>query len=297
MSVTALQVIRGFALELPVLRDAERQALRESIEREGIRDPLVIWKSRRVVLDGHQRLRIAQELGLQTVTVFDLEFESEEEALDWMRTNQLGRRNLTDAKFAHFIGLTYNAKEKAHGGKRLPRAHGEPLVGHPAAVAVGNQFGVSQATVRRAAEFADGVETIGEKCGPEVKAKILREETAAPLPRADVPRLARCEPETINGVVNRGESLRPPPAAEPRPAREAAAEAAEDGPDPSVELSGELGADLVAVRRTLGRDYPDPERAWKKLSLSRRLNVLLDDALWLRDWASDLIEAMEEGPA
>mgnify|MGYP001191822013 CR=1 FL=1 len=45
------------------LKDEEFEKLKESILIEGIRDPLVVWQG--ILLDGHHRYKIAQELGLE----------------------------------------------------------------------------------------------------------------------------------------------------------------------------------------------------------------------------------------
>ncbi|MGQ9712872.1 MAG: ParB N-terminal domain-containing protein [Desulfotomaculales bacterium] len=49
------------------LKPEEYRALRASIEREGVRQPIVVWpqNGRLVLVDGHNRWRIARELGLE----------------------------------------------------------------------------------------------------------------------------------------------------------------------------------------------------------------------------------------
>lgn len=52
-------------------------------------------RARPALLDGHHRLRIAEEQG-ETCRTVTREFDDEHEAVAWACTNQLGRRNLTD---------------------------------------------------------------------------------------------------------------------------------------------------------------------------------------------------------
>lgn len=81
------------------LTKEERTSLEQSLLREGIRDPIVLWGS--TIVDGHNRYEIASgnnEDGI--VLEFDtaqIEFESHADAKLWVARNQLSRRNLTDA--------------------------------------------------------------------------------------------------------------------------------------------------------------------------------------------------------
>ena len=55
-----------------------RAALRRGIEQFGLVDPLVVQRSTRTVLGGHQRLDVAQELGHATVPVVWVDVEGAE---------------------------------------------------------------------------------------------------------------------------------------------------------------------------------------------------------------------------
>ena len=62
-------------------------------KRQGIRDPLVTWNG--ILVDGHNRYRIAQEYDIDFVTV-EKEFADMNAVKEWMVNNQLGRRNLPE---------------------------------------------------------------------------------------------------------------------------------------------------------------------------------------------------------
>ena len=96
---------------IPSLKYDEQSKLRESIKEEGCRDPLVIWKDHNILLDGHNRHAICQELGIQFKTV-ELEFSDKDHAKLWVLKNQLGRRNLSDFQFKLLVGQEYELEKK-----------------------------------------------------------------------------------------------------------------------------------------------------------------------------------------
>ncbi|UZS00088.1 ParB N-terminal domain-containing protein [Chondrinema litorale] len=78
----------------------EEYQLKKSIEDEGIRDALVVYKRNEnfVVVDGHHRLSAAKDMKIATVPIQEMQFANQDEARVWMLRNQLGRRNLGDAE-------------------------------------------------------------------------------------------------------------------------------------------------------------------------------------------------------
>jgi ParB family chromosome partitioning protein len=83
-----------FKALIPPLAPEELAQLEANIIKDGCRDPLVVWNG--TLIDGHNRYEICQRNGIKFNTV-NSEFESETHARIWMRNNQRGRRNLTDA--------------------------------------------------------------------------------------------------------------------------------------------------------------------------------------------------------
>lgn len=77
---------------IPPLSKGEREALRLSIQRDGVRDPVVLWGE--IVVDGHNRHEIATELGVAYPTV-QRDFADREAVRQWILDNQCARRNLT----------------------------------------------------------------------------------------------------------------------------------------------------------------------------------------------------------
>jgi N6-adenosine-specific RNA methylase IME4 len=83
-----------FKALIPPLAPDELRQLEENILRDGCRDPLVIWSE--TLIDGHNRFEICQRNKIPFETV-EMEFESAAHVRIWMRKNQAGRRNLSDA--------------------------------------------------------------------------------------------------------------------------------------------------------------------------------------------------------
>jgi hypothetical protein len=93
-----LTIDSEFNALLPLPSEQELAVLRESILREGCREPLTVWKTdddQRIIVDGHNRYRICMELK-KDPPFQNKKFPSREEAKLWMLEHQLGRRNLTD---------------------------------------------------------------------------------------------------------------------------------------------------------------------------------------------------------
>jgi ParB family chromosome partitioning protein len=61
-------------------------------------EPVVVWKGRGVVVDGHTRLKAAAEAGLTEIPVVEKEFEDLNEAKWYAFRRQADRRNLTQAE-------------------------------------------------------------------------------------------------------------------------------------------------------------------------------------------------------
>ena len=80
------------------LDNAAYEGLKAEIITDGIRDPLVIWNPNNnyILVDGHNRLRIAKELNMMAVPVSYKVFKDKADAADWIVNHQSARRNITD---------------------------------------------------------------------------------------------------------------------------------------------------------------------------------------------------------
>ena len=77
----------------PALDEKELAMLEKSILEEGCTDPVVVWNN--VVIDGHNRVRICRKHNIP-FAIEERSFADLAEAMAWMISRQLGRRNLTN---------------------------------------------------------------------------------------------------------------------------------------------------------------------------------------------------------
>jgi hypothetical protein len=169
-----LKVNRAFQSLIPLQSKGEHLALEQSIQAEGCRDPLTVWKGHNVVLDGHTRRELCIQHKKQ-VKVREVELPDEEAALRYILEIQRQRRNLTREALSYFRGSEYNAVKKEHGGDRRGR---KPSGQNDHLKKTGEQlaekYGVSEKTVRRDAVFAKVIDKLAEEYGDEeVKRKLL----------------------------------------------------------------------------------------------------------------------------
>jgi len=169
---------------IPSLKYDEQSKLRESIKEEGCRDPLVIWKDHNILLDGHNRYAICQELGIQFKTV-ELDFSDKDRAKLWVLKNQLGRRNLSDFQFKLLVGQEYELEKKLEGGDKKSGEYKKTLGQNDQVISgetrnrIANEHNISPKTVQRSADLYKTVEAIKE-VAPEVAQKLESEEIKVP---------------------------------------------------------------------------------------------------------------------
>lgn len=198
--MTAPRIDEDFRKMLPQLAAEELAELEASILSEGIREPLVVWRETGILIDGHNRLKIAGKHDLPYQTQ-ELAFADREAVRDWIINNQLGRRNLTPEAFALLLGMKYNREKLQHGGDRKSNAQSGHL--KPTSERIAEEHNVSKNTVRRAGKFAEDLEAVEKVAGPEVREAVLRREK--PIRRTDVARLAKVaqkDPERAKKAID-----------------------------------------------------------------------------------------------
>lgn len=132
-----------------VFRDLERatdwksdQELKESIQEHGCVYPLVVWKEAGVLVDGHRRNAICEELSLVPVLV-EKSFDSEESAVEWAKSQQVNRRNLTPEE------ITERRRKLVADVSTQKRGSREPLQRVAGHKTVERETGVKPATAKR----------------------------------------------------------------------------------------------------------------------------------------------------
>jgi hypothetical protein len=165
-----IEIDPKFSSLIPSLTPDEYEKLEESLVREGCRDPLVLWG--KILVDGHNRYEICRKHNL-TFNTHEKEFKSENEAINWIIDNQLGRRNLTAEQKNYLIGKKYEQLKDTHGGDRKTDQASGKSCHLKTETIVAEKYKVSPRKVRYAAEFSKAVDKLTESCGEDAKIKIL----------------------------------------------------------------------------------------------------------------------------
>lgn len=92
-----LTVDPRFRDALPNLTLEEARTLEKNIVEDGeIREAIVVWGDTGIILDGHNRYKIAKKRGLCFKTV-KMDFANADDAVRWIIDHQIGKRNLSGA--------------------------------------------------------------------------------------------------------------------------------------------------------------------------------------------------------
>jgi hypothetical protein len=184
---------------LPPLSSDERKCLRENIERDGCREPLTVWEEEGILLDGHNRLAVCKELGIEPA-VIEVNLPGREAAKVWIALNGAGRRNLKqearDNLVRYAVGKKYLLEKKPKSGRPKKVADLPHIPPQRTEQTVAVEFGVSPRTVRDNATFADAVDKIGE-VSPSLKQQALH----GKISQSDVIALSKDEEKLKQAVV------------------------------------------------------------------------------------------------
>jgi 16S rRNA G966 N2-methylase RsmD len=112
-----LQISQQFKDVMPPLTQEEYDGLEKSIISNGCRDPIVLWNNNEefTLIDGHNRYQICSKHNIKFKLHYET-FANAEEAKDWIITNQLNKRNLTDSLREYFRGKLYESRKKRERG-------------------------------------------------------------------------------------------------------------------------------------------------------------------------------------
>ena len=127
-----LDILKKF---IPPLALDERTQLEQNILQFGCKDPLIVWETKRgiieptsqnsheqcyVLVDGHNRHEICQKFNLD-FRINLIEIADLEKAQDFMIDHQLGRRNLSIEQMAYLRGMKYLALKQERENLELNR--------------------------------------------------------------------------------------------------------------------------------------------------------------------------------
>lgn len=177
-----LEIKEEFKKLIPPLTSEEFNQLEQNCLAEGIREAILTWNG--FIIDGHNRYEIATKWNLDYQTK-SKHFKDEEDVIEWMILNQLGRRNITKEQKAYLIGKRYENEKQKHGGAR---DQNDPL---KTAQRIAKEIGVGEAQVKRNEQFAKGVDKLSE----ELKQQVLQGKSE--LNKSDVQIISKAEPTFI----------------------------------------------------------------------------------------------------
>lgn len=209
---------------IPPLGEEERNQLKANILKDGCREALLIWPTAErtvlsdsdsqkpvyVLVDGHNRYSICRENNLDFPIHF-VSYETLSEVKGFMIDNQLGRRNLSMEQASYLRGMKY-LNLRQNRGKYERSDHKDqngPYDVSPqkktTAQQLAEEFSVGQTTIKRDAEFAQGL----EKLTPELKSEVLAGRLN--IGKSTIQQLAKSPiPETPIGSVHELETFLAP---------------------------------------------------------------------------------------
>jgi hypothetical protein len=116
-----------FKRAAPRLTDDEYIRLKTLIKKDGkVHNPILTWND--VIIDGHNRYEIAFANDIPFTTK-SISFESDEEAIIWIKENAISQRNMTDfakielVKEIEILLKEIGKKKKSESGRRFGRKH------------------------------------------------------------------------------------------------------------------------------------------------------------------------------
>ena len=179
---------------LAPLSDCELVVLHQSIGADqGCRDALIVWKDHdNTLVDGHNRLSYSRKKGYP-FWVVEKEFADREAVKAYVVRQHLGRREPLPP------GRKLPARHPLQLREAVPRGRSEergikwqgPRL--KTDEALGAEYQVDPATIRRDGKLAEAVDGIVANCGPDAKNQILARD--AGLTRGGIVRLSRQKPE------------------------------------------------------------------------------------------------------
>ncbi|WP_394993577.1 hypothetical protein [Emticicia sp.] len=203
-----ISIIPELEALIPPLNQDEFEQLEANLLKNGCRESLLVWPTTDnvvaseststlpsyVLIDGHNRFKICQKNRID-FSIHLISFKTMEDVREFMIDNQLGRRNLTLEQASYLRGMKYiNLKQNKgkygrdeHNAENEHYGNYEQIIdfeSHNAhfehydkkkttAEFLGEKYNVGQATIRRDAEFAQGLEMLE----PSLKTAVLAGKT------------------------------------------------------------------------------------------------------------------------
>jgi ParB family chromosome partitioning protein len=131
------EISKTFAIQEKIRKEIERSIKEKGFDKS---QPVVLWKGKNILVDGHTRLAAAKEAGLEEIPATEMDFESREAALLYTIARQAARRNLAASEVLAVVQMLNDRKTPDGMGR--------------AAEQLAERLGVSAATVYHAQKIA-----------------------------------------------------------------------------------------------------------------------------------------------
>ena len=207
-----LEIDQEFKTLIRPLRKDEYLQLEVNLTIDGCREPIITWNN--IIIDGHNRYEICNRLRIP-YAVREMPFESREEVIVWICTNQLGRRNITEDTRRYLIGKQYELEKVARKHlnangfnqykKRSKKERGDSY--RRTAQKFSAQYNVSTGAVQKYAIFSKALDAVGE-ADPELPGKVLS--GSFKISHENLVALSKMPPEEIRRIGARPEDLQHP---------------------------------------------------------------------------------------
>lgn len=172
-----LKIDRELRSLLPPLDKERRALLKKQIEEEGCHDAIKVWEGEDIIVDGHHRYEICNELGYD-FAVQELPFADKAAIAEWMVNFQDGRRNWTPAAASAARGLAYNMRKNPP-----PKSMGHVDPQGSVAAGIAQETGVSMSTVKRDGKFQEALSKLASKTREAILAGEVRKPSVKVLSR------------------------------------------------------------------------------------------------------------------
>lgn len=184
-----IQILPELKALIPPLSNEEFTQLAENIKKDGCREAILIWETKKIkvesntvtpdatvyiLIDGHNRFEICTKFSLD-YKIHIVNYENLDQVKDFMIDNQLGRRNISPEQASYLRGLKYNAEKKNRGQysremQSGQNVHFDEKVSKKTAQKLAEQYNVNEKTIRRDADYADGIGLLPTELKQEVLA-------------------------------------------------------------------------------------------------------------------------------
>lgn len=172
MELKDIKINLDFENLIPRQTAEQFKQLEENMMAEGrARNPLVIWKGKNTLVDGHHRVKILKAHPELRWSVVEQEFADEDEVKEWIIKNALGTRNLTEMQITDLRGRLLktmkghrgatkgNARaERDESGKFTVKSEKATSRSGDVAAQIAKDLGINRNTVYEAANFVDGLD-------------------------------------------------------------------------------------------------------------------------------------------